>query len=93
MRRRGRHARTATLAAPRTRWRPILLVDHNVRRVVKMSSYIYAPSLGKIIAEEKPEDFAGDLHEQVKAWLGINFQQKIDEQFANFRHPQRSSLT
>ena len=51
----------------------ILLVDHNVRRVVKMSSYIYVLSLGEITAEGKPEDFAGDLHEQVKAWLGINF--------------------
>jgi branched-chain amino acid transport system ATP-binding protein len=51
----------------------ILLVDHNVRRLVKMSSYIYVLSLGEITAEGKPEDFAGDLHEQVKAWLGINF--------------------
>jgi len=51
----------------------ILLVDHNVRRVVKMSSYIYVLSLGEITAEGRPEDFAGDLHEQVKAWLGINF--------------------
>ena len=51
----------------------ILLVDHNVRRVVKMSSYIYVLSLGEITAEGNPEDFAGDLHEQVKAWLGINF--------------------
>ncbi len=51
----------------------ILLVDHNVRRVVKMSSYIYVLSLGEITAEGKPKDFAGDLHEQVKSWLGINF--------------------
>lgn len=51
----------------------ILLVDHNVRRVVKMSSYIYVLSLGEITAKGKPEDFSGDLHEQVKAWLGINF--------------------
>jgi branched-chain amino acid transport system ATP-binding protein len=51
----------------------ILLVDHNVRRVVKMSSFIYVLSLGEITAKGKPEDFSGDLHEQVKAWLGINF--------------------
>jgi ABC-type branched-subunit amino acid transport system ATPase component len=51
----------------------ILLVDHNVRRVVKMSSYIYVLSLGEITAKGKPEDFAGDLHDQVKSWLGINF--------------------
>jgi branched-chain amino acid transport system ATP-binding protein len=51
----------------------ILLVDHNVRRVVKMSHYVYVLSLGEITAEGSPEAFEGDLHEQVKAWLGINF--------------------
>jgi len=51
----------------------IMLVDHNVRRVVKMSSYIYVLSLGEITAEGNSKDFAGDLHEQVKSWLGINF--------------------
>jgi branched-chain amino acid transport system ATP-binding protein len=51
----------------------ILLVDHNVRRVVRMSHYIYVLSLGKIAAEGPPEAFQGDLHEQVKGWLGINF--------------------
>jgi len=40
---------------------------------VKMSSYIYVLSLGEITAQGEPKDFAGDLHEQVKAWLGINF--------------------
>jgi len=51
----------------------ILLVDHNMRRVVKMSHYIYVLSLGEIAAEGPPEAFGGDLHEQVKGWLGINF--------------------
>jgi branched-chain amino acid transport system ATP-binding protein len=51
----------------------ILLVDHNVRRVVRMSHYIYVLSLGEIAAEGPPEAFRGDLHEQVKGWLGINF--------------------
>ena len=51
----------------------ILLIDHNVRRVVRMSSYIYVLSLGEITAEGPPEAFQGDLHQQVKAWLGINF--------------------
>lgn len=51
----------------------ILLVDHNIRRVVKMSAYIYVLSLGEITAQGVPQAFAGDLHEQVKAWLGINF--------------------
>lgn len=51
----------------------ILLVDHNVRRVVAMSDHIYVLSLGEITASGEPEDFTGDLHEQVKEWLGINF--------------------
>ncbi|MBS0325643.1 MAG: ATP-binding cassette domain-containing protein [Proteobacteria bacterium] len=51
----------------------ILLVDHNVRRVVKMAGYIYVLSLGEISAEGRRTDFEGDLHEQVKAWLGVNF--------------------
>lgn len=51
----------------------ILLVDHNVRRVVRMSRYIYVLSLGEIAAQGPPEAFEGDLHEQVKGWLGINF--------------------
>ncbi len=51
----------------------ILLVDHNVRRVVKMSAFIYVLSLGEITASGPPEAFTGDLHEQVKTWLGINF--------------------
>lgn len=51
----------------------ILLVDHNVRRVIAMSQRIYVLSLGEITASGTPEDFEGDLHEQVKSWLGINF--------------------
>ncbi len=51
----------------------ILLVDHNVRRVVKMADNIYVLSLGEITASGQREDFEGDLHEQVKSWLGVNF--------------------
>src|SRR5919206_516170 len=51
----------------------ILLVDHNVRRVIAMSHRIYVLSLGEITASGTPADFEGDLHEQVKSWLGINF--------------------
>ncbi len=51
----------------------ILLVDHNVRRVVAMSDHIYVMSLGQITAEGSPADFAGDLHAQVREWLGVNF--------------------
>ncbi len=50
----------------------VLLVDHNVRRVVAMSNHIYVLSLGEITAHGTPEDFAGDLHEQVREWLGVN---------------------
>jgi branched-chain amino acid transport system ATP-binding protein len=51
----------------------ILLVDHNVRRVVKMSEYIYVLSLGEVTAQGRRKDFEGDLHEQVRSWLGVNF--------------------
>lgn len=51
----------------------ILLIDHNVRRVVRMSDRVHVLSLGRITAAGKKEDFQGDLHEQVKQWLGLNF--------------------
>jgi branched-chain amino acid transport system ATP-binding protein len=51
----------------------LLLVDHNVRRVVRMADHLYVLGLGRITAEGRREDFAGDLHAQVKAWLGVNF--------------------
>ncbi len=51
----------------------VLLIDHNVRRVVKMSQYLYVLSLGKITTSGSQEMFSGDLHGQVKEWLGLNF--------------------
>lgn len=51
----------------------ILLIDHNVRRVVRMSDRICVLSLGRITAEGTPADFEGNLHEQVQQWLGLNF--------------------
>lgn len=51
----------------------ILLVDHNVRRVVAMADHVYVLSLGEITASGTPADFQGDLHAQVREWLGINF--------------------
>ncbi|MGZ5031964.1 MAG: ABC transporter ATP-binding protein [Usitatibacter sp.] len=51
----------------------ILLIDHNVRRVVRMSDRIHVLSLGRISACGGREDFAGDLHEQVRQWLGLDF--------------------
>ena len=51
----------------------ILLIDHNVRRVVKMSDHVHVLSLGRITASGGREDFEGDLHEQVRQWLGLDF--------------------
>ena len=51
----------------------ILLIDHNVRRVVKMSDRIHVLSLGRITAAGARADFEGDLHEQVRQWLGLDF--------------------
>lgn len=51
----------------------ILLVDHNVRRVISISSRSYVLSLGRITASGERAAFEGDLHEQVRQWLGINF--------------------
>ena len=51
----------------------ILLVDHNVRRVVRMSNRLVVLNLGQVSAEGVPADFQGDLHAQVQQWLGLNF--------------------
>jgi branched-chain amino acid transport system ATP-binding protein len=51
----------------------ILLVDHNVRKVIAMAGYVYVLSLGQVTAEGRREDFEGDLHAQVREWLGITF--------------------
>ncbi len=51
----------------------ILLIDHNVRRVVRMSDRIHVLSLGRITAAGGREDVEGDLHEQVRQWLGLDF--------------------
>ncbi|WP_427912411.1 ABC transporter ATP-binding protein [Ramlibacter sp. MMS24-I3-19] len=51
----------------------ILLIDHNVRRVVRMSDRVCVLSLGKITAEGASSEFQGDLHQQVQQWLGLHF--------------------
>ena len=51
----------------------ILLIDHNVRRVVRMSDRAHVLSLGRISAAGDRADFQGDLHEQVRQWLGLDF--------------------
>jgi len=50
----------------------IFLVDHNIRRVVRMARQIYVLSLGEISAEGRASDFNGDLHQHVRMWLGID---------------------
>lgn len=49
----------------------ILLVDHNLLRVLKMVDYMYVLNLGKITAEGPPTLFQDNLREHVTAWLGI----------------------
>src|SRR5262245_43279244 len=49
----------------------ILLIDHNVRRVVKMSDRIHVLSLGRITASGGREDIQGDLHDQGRQWHGL----------------------
>lgn len=51
----------------------VLLIDHNVRRVVRMSDHVCVLSLGRITAEGAAAEFRGDLHRQVQEWLGIHF--------------------
>jgi len=51
----------------------ILLIDHNVRRVVRMSDRVCVLSLGRITAEGDAAEFQGDLHRQVQEWLGLHF--------------------
>ena len=51
----------------------ILLIDHNVRRVVRMSDRVCVLSLGAVTAEGPAEQFQGDLHGQVQQWLGLHF--------------------
>jgi ABC-type branched-subunit amino acid transport system ATPase component len=51
----------------------ILLIDHNVRRVVRMSDRIHVLSLGRITASGGRDDFQGDLHGEVRQWLGLDF--------------------
>jgi hypothetical protein len=44
-----------------------------VRRVVRMSDRIHVLSLGRLTAAGTKADFEGDLHEQVRQWLGLDF--------------------
>ena len=49
----------------------IFLIDHNVRQLIELSSYIYVMSLGRIADEGPQEKFRGELKQQVRQWLGL----------------------
>lgn len=51
----------------------LLMVDHNVRRVIGMADFVYVLSLGEITASGRADEFRGDVHAMVKQWLGITF--------------------
>jgi branched-chain amino acid transport system ATP-binding protein len=50
----------------------VLLVDHNIRRVIDLSDYVYVLSLGEVSAEGTRETFKGDMIEQVRDWMGLS---------------------
>jgi branched-chain amino acid transport system ATP-binding protein len=51
----------------------VLLVDHNIRKVIEVSSFIYVITLGKVTAAGTQEAFKGNLHDEVQQWLGLRF--------------------
>lgn len=55
----------------RERGMTVFLIDHNVRKVIELTEYVYVMSLGKIEAEGAQEEFQGELKGQVKQWLGF----------------------
>lgn len=50
----------------------ILLVDHNIRRVIELSDYVYVLSLGEVSAQGPREEFQGDMFAQVREWMGLS---------------------
>ena len=50
----------------------LLLIDHNIRRIVAMADTTYVLSLGSVTAKGSREDFQGKLHERVREWLGVS---------------------
>lgn len=51
----------------------VLLVDHNIRKVIEVTSYVYVLTLGTVSAAGSSQSFQTDLHAQVREWLGINY--------------------
>lgn len=56
----------------RARGVAVLLVDHNIPRVVEMAEYVYVLSLGRITARGPGSEFARDLRAHVRQWLGFD---------------------
>jgi len=49
----------------------LFLIDHNVRKVIDLSSYIYVMNMGQITSQGWRSTFEGELTEQVQKWLGL----------------------
>lgn len=49
----------------------VFLIDHNVRQLIELASYIYVMNLGRIVNEGPQEHFRGELKTQVRRWLGL----------------------
>lgn len=49
----------------------ILLIDHNIRKVVEMADMIYVLTLGHVSDQGAGTAFQANLHEHVRKWLGI----------------------
>lgn len=49
----------------------LLLIDHNVRKVIELSDYVYVMNMGRITSEGPRDSFEGELTDQVQKWLGL----------------------
>ncbi|MDR5702268.1 MAG: ATP-binding cassette domain-containing protein [Armatimonadota bacterium] len=49
----------------------VFLIDHNLRKLVDLTDYVYVMSLGRIVAEGPSSQFQDSLKEQVQRWLGL----------------------
>ncbi len=49
----------------------VFLIDHNVRQLIQLASYVYVMNLGRIVDEGPQERFRGELKAQLRQWLGL----------------------
>jgi branched-chain amino acid transport system ATP-binding protein len=49
----------------------VFLIDHNVRQLIELASYVYVMNLGRIANEGPQDHFRGELKSQVRQWLGL----------------------